>query len=106
MYPLHYMHPFPSLVHSYSPVSHPQEDTYNRSSSEFVNRFSHWFSVSIAVVVKKYTWPIQQNLLSLPILLRFLAFCWLLQLSCLLFIYLFDQLLGTILKSRIVTMIL
>lgn len=52
MSPLHYVKPFPSLVHSYSPVSHPQEDTCKRSFSGFVNRVSNWFLVSIAVVVE------------------------------------------------------
>lgn len=40
------------MVHSYSPLSHPQEDAYNRSSSGFLNGFSNWFLVSIAVVVE------------------------------------------------------
>lgn len=48
----HYIKPFPSLVHSYSPVSHPQEDTCNRNSSGFVNRVSNWFLMSIVVVVE------------------------------------------------------
>lgn len=39
------------------PCLSSSEDTYNRSSSGFVNRFSHWFSVSIAVVVKNTRGP-------------------------------------------------